>query len=102
MTAAIVLITFFVSLAASWLAVLARRETLPWWAPVIGGVFTHFCWACSVRVSALSLVTLSAIFDVVVAVGFFLGFWWFGQEHISPVQLAGIALLCAGLILINR
>ena len=65
------------------------------------GVFSHGAWALATRYTTLNLVVLSAWFDVVVALAWFGGFWWLGKETITLTQATGIALLCAGLALIN-
>jgi drug/metabolite transporter (DMT)-like permease len=88
------------SLVSAWLTVQVRAGA-PWWLPVLGGLASYVCWAGATKLTSTNLVVLSALFDVVVALAWFAGFVWFGGERISTPQWFGIALLCAGLVLIN-
>jgi drug/metabolite transporter (DMT)-like permease len=90
-----------VALFGAWCSVRVRAGELAWPVLILVGAVSHSIWAYANRYSTMNLVQLSAWFDVVVALSWFVGFWWFGKETITAVQWVGIALLCAGLFLIN-
>lgn len=97
----LLVLAFAAGLFGSWLSLLVKQGH-PWWLALIAGVASYSVWALALRVSTWNVVFLSAVFDVLVAVSWFVGFWLIGKQPISLVQWAGIALLCAGLALINR
>jgi drug/metabolite transporter (DMT)-like permease len=60
-----------------------------------------FIWASAIKNSKLSPVHLSALFDVIGALAYFIGFAIFG-EKISPIQWVGIVLMVFSIHLINK
>lgn len=58
-------------------------------------------WSYATRKTTLPLVHISALFDVVGAMAYFIGFALMG-ETITLVQWTGISLLVFSLYLINR
>lgn len=97
----LLVLVFVAGLFGAWLSLLVRQGH-PWWLTLIAGVASYSCWALALRTTTWSLVVVSAVFDVLVAVSWFVGFWLIGKQPIYPVQWLGIALLCAGLALVNR
>lgn len=88
-------------IASSYVLVCVKKETLPGWTTFIASVGSMVIWSLAVRKTRLPLVELSALFDVVGALAYFVGFAFYG-EKISPVQWTGILLMVFSLYLINK
>lgn len=87
--------------ASSFVLMAVKKGTLPGWATFITSMISMAIWSAAVRKSKLPMVELSALFDVVGALAYFIGFALYG-ERISPIQWTGISLLVFSLYLINK
>lgn len=94
------LLVIIIGLAGAWLSVQVRSGW-PWWLPVLAGLGSYTVWSATTKLTTTNLVVLSAWFDVVVCLAWFVGFWLLGRESISAVQWVGIMFLAVGLGLIN-
>lgn len=90
----------FICVASSFVAVEVRKESLPAWFSIITSTLGMFVWAYVVRHSALGLVKLSALYDILGALAYFAGFVIYG-ENISNIQWVGISLMVFSIYLIN-
>lgn len=95
------LIYALVCVGSSYVAVEIRKEHLPAWATAITSVLGMIIWSYVVKHSVLSLVKLSALYDVVGALAYFVGFVIYG-EHINSTQWCGILLMVFSIFLINN
>jgi drug/metabolite transporter (DMT)-like permease len=89
-----------VCVASSFVAVEVRKEHIPGWSSIITSTLGMFIWAYVVRNSCLGLVKLSALYDILGALAYFLGFVIYG-ESISNIQWVGISLMVFSIYLIN-
>ena len=87
--------------ASSFVLVAVRKGALPGWATFATSIVSMIIWSLAVRKSKMPLVELSALFDVVGALAYFVGFALFG-EKITLIQWTGISLLVFSLYLINK
>jgi len=88
-------------ISASFVLVGVKKGTLWPWSSLITSLISMLIWSIATRKTKLSLVQISALFDVVGAVAYFVGFVLFG-EIITLTQWMGISLLIFSLYLINR
>lgn len=96
----ILILTFFLSILSAIIYFKILNSGLFWgYAFLLGNVHT-LLWFIILKYSTKSSITIAAWFDVVVALGYFLGFILMGN-HINNVQVLGIILLLVGLMLIN-
>lgn len=78
------------------------RKGILWsWSSLITSVISMVIWSVATRKSTLSLVQISALFDVVGAIAYFMGFVILG-ETITRIQWLGIILLVFAIYLINK
>lgn len=85
---------------SSIVGVKVRRDNWPVWTPMVASILNMFVWAYVLKHSKMPLVNLSALYDVVGALAYFVGFVIFG-ETISPIQWVGIFMMIFSLYLIN-
>ena len=85
---------------SSIVGVKVRKENWPVWTTTITSVGNMLVWTYVTKNSQLPLVNLSALYDVVGALAYFVGFAIFG-EAISPIQWVGIFMMIFSLYLIN-
>jgi drug/metabolite transporter (DMT)-like permease len=88
-------------IAASYVLVGVKKGILWPWSSIFTSMISMFIWSLATRKTSLSLVQISALFDVVGAVAYFVGFALMG-ETITLIQWIGIFLLIFSLHLINR
>jgi drug/metabolite transporter (DMT)-like permease len=89
-----------VCIAASFVLAGVRKQTLPAWSSVVTSVISMLIWSLATRKSKLTLVQISALFDVVGALAYFAGFVIIG-ETVTGVQCIGIILMVFSIFLIN-
>lgn len=65
------------------------------------GIITMILWYALVKYSNISLVRVSAWYDVSTTLGYFSGYAMWGLT-VSPLQWLGVFLLITGLILVNH
>lgn len=78
-----------------------RSGSIPGWSTFIPSIIGMTVWSMVVRKSKLPVVELSALYDVLGAVAYFIGFALYG-EKITNMQWCGISLLIFSLYLINK
>jgi drug/metabolite transporter (DMT)-like permease len=78
-----------------------RSNNIPGWATFIPSFAGMVLWSLVVKRSKLPVVELSALYDVLGAVAYFVGFALYG-EKITPIQWCGISTLLFSLYLINK
>lgn len=96
----ILILTFLSSVAGAWIYTKILNEELSVWYALISGFVNTVLWVVLLRYSSKTLIGLSAWFDVVMTMGYFLGFIMLGQT-VTMLQLFGIVLLTAGMYFIN-
>lgn len=87
--------------SSSFVLMGVKKGTLPGWATFVTSMVCMAVWSIAVRKSKLPMVELSALFDVVGALAYFIGFAIYG-EKITMIQWTGISLLVFSLYLINK
>jgi multidrug transporter EmrE-like cation transporter len=95
-TSALVLI----GILGAYLSRQVRADELHWSAMYITTFLSSSVWIYLTRVSSLSLVWASCLYDVVYCLAFFLGFLLLG-ERVSWIQAVGVVLLLAGMSLVS-
>ena len=101
MTWILITLNFLVCVIGSWICTKVQEQQYPAPSTFIVGIATMILWSALVRYTHLSLVALSAWFDVATALGYFFGYALWGVT-ITPVQWLGILFLVVGLILVNH
>lgn len=92
---------FFTScILGSFLAIKAQNNHLPFYATALSGVLVTAGWMFSVQYTRLSLFQASAVADVMSALGYFVGFYLFGEAITTP-QMFGVFFVVVGLYLLN-
>jgi hypothetical protein len=74
---------------------------LPWWCGVISSAISGFAWGWMASRKEVSLIYASTLYDVIMAVFYVLAFLILG-DTLSLVQVCGIILAVAGIVLINQ
>lgn len=87
--------------SSSFVLMGVKKGSLPGWATFATSMISMAMWSIAVRKSKLPMVELSALFDVVGALAYFVGFALYG-EKITIIQWCGISLLVFSLYLINK
>lgn len=77
------------------------KKTLPSWATIFTSLVGMVIWSLAVRKSTWSLVRLSAMFDIVGCLSYFVGFTICG-EVVTSTQWVGILLMTVSIYLINK
>lgn len=96
----ILLLTFIISILGSFLYSKIINSELSISYGFISGFFNTLLWILLIKNSKSTLITLSAWFDVIAALGYFTGFILMGNS-INYIQIIGISFLLIGLYLIN-
>lgn len=78
-----------------------RNNTAAPWSSFIPSLMGMILWAMIIRRSKIPSVELSALYDVLGALAYFIGFYFCG-EKITQIQWVGIGFLLFSLYLINR
>lgn len=78
-----------------------RSNSVPPWSSVLPSFIGMMLWAIIIRKSKIPSVELSALYDVLGALAYFLGFYLWG-EKITAIQWTGIGILLFSLYLINK
>jgi drug/metabolite transporter (DMT)-like permease len=86
---------------SSFVIIGIKKEILPGWTTFVTSFISMVIWSMAIRKSKLPAVELSALFDVVGALAYFIGFALCG-ERITPIQWTGISMLVFSLYLINK
>lgn len=97
----VALLYMFNGMASSVVMVKIKNQTAPGWLTFIPSMIGMVLWTVAVRKSKLPVVELSALYDVLGALAYFIGFAMYG-EKITPIQWTGISLLTFSLYLINK
>jgi multidrug transporter EmrE-like cation transporter len=92
---------FIIGMSSAIVMVEIRRENLPPWMTMIFSGLAMVLWSIAVKKSKMSVVHLSALYDAVGAVAYFVGFALYG-EKITQTQFVGIGLLIFSLYIINK
>jgi drug/metabolite transporter (DMT)-like permease len=87
--------------ASSIIMIKVRSNSVPPWATFIPSILGMVVWSVVVKKSKLPVVELSALYDVLGALAYFVGFAIYG-EKITQIQWCGISLLAFSLYLINK
>ena len=90
-----------ICISSSFVIMGVKKGNLPGWSTFVTSIVSMVIWSMAVRKSKLPMVELSALFDVVGALAYFIGFALYG-EKISPIQWTGISLLVFSIYLINK
>jgi len=85
---------------SAWVTLSVRSKTLPSWSTLFSSVVSMMIWSLAVKRSTLSLVQLSALFDVVGCLAYFTGYVLCG-ESVTSIQWVGIFLMIFAIYLIN-
>jgi drug/metabolite transporter (DMT)-like permease len=97
----IALVYALVCASSSFIIVAVKKESFPFWATYLASIASMITWNLAIRKTRLPLVELSALFDVVGALAYFVGFAFCG-EKITVIQWLGISLLVFSLYIINK
>lgn len=103
MTAALLAcLMFVVGFASAYISGLVRQGSLPWYSMGAMGALSYLCWGAALKYTNTNIVWMSAFYDVLTAVAWFVAFALVGGQTIRPVQWLGMGLLAVGLVLIDR
>jgi drug/metabolite transporter (DMT)-like permease len=78
-----------------------RNNSVAPWSSFLPSLIGMVLWAIIIRKSRIPSVELSALYDVLGALAYFIGFYFCG-EKITQIQWIGIGFLLFSLYLINR
>jgi drug/metabolite transporter (DMT)-like permease len=85
---------------SSIIGVKIRQQNWPVWSTMVTSMINMTIWTWVTKHSKMPLVNLSALYDVVGALAYFVGFAIYG-EVITTIQWVGIFLMIFSLYLIN-
>ena len=90
-----------ICIASSYVIICVKKEIFPFWMTFITSLASMIIWSLAVKKTKLPPVELSALFDVVGALAYFVGFAMYG-EKITPTQWTGIIIMLFSLYLVNK
>lgn len=95
-----ILLMVVVGVLGALLSKVINSGGLPWWCILLTSTPTGLVWGWMLRQKGASLVYLSTLHDVTIAIVYALVFWLLG-ESLGILQVLGILLAVVGTILVN-
>lgn len=94
-------LNILISVMGSYISINIKNNLFPYYLAPLSGILLAILWLFEVKYSNIPMFQLSCIINVVITVGYFMGFAIFTQ-NINTSQWIGMAFLTIGIFLINK